>query len=91
MTTQNEEVLHRHMVIFSNSPSSIQAPSDSAVFVGPLLPLCLLLASSPTGRGADQEDREGGGADLVRRPRQEGLPPLHRQPGHRVSLIAQSE
>lgn len=38
-----------------------------------------------TGWRADEEDRERGGADLLRRPRQEGFPPLHRQPGHRVS------
>lgn len=38
-----------------------------------------------TGWRADEEDRERRGADLLRRPRQKGLSPLHRQPGHRVS------
>lgn len=51
MTTQNEEVLHGHTVIFSNSPSSllqIRAPSDSVVFVG------LSVSSSPRLRQAEE-------------------------------------
>lgn len=43
-----------------------------------------------TGWRADEEDRERRGADLLRRPRQKGLSPLHRQPGHRVSRTLRS-
>lgn len=38
------------------------------------------------GWRADEEDWERGGADLLRWSRQKGFPPLHRQPGHRVSV-----
>lgn len=54
--------------------------------------MALLISSCPpglTGRRADEEDRERRGADLLRRPGQKGLSPLHRQPGHRVSLRTQ--
>ena len=40
------------------------------------------------GRGADAEDREGGGAAGLRGPREEGFPPLHRQPRHRLVRVS---
>lgn len=36
------------------------------------------------GRGADEENRKGGRADLLQRPRQEGVSPVYRQPRDRV-------
>ena len=40
------------------------------------------------GRGADAEDREGGGAAGLRGPREEGFPSLHRQPRHRSVRVS---
>lgn len=47
------------------------------------------MQSERGGGGADAEDREGGGADVVRGPGQEDLPPVHRQHRHRHPLLRQ--
>jgi len=39
------------------------------------------------GRGAHEEDREGGGAARIRGSGQESFPPLHRQPRHRLLIF----
>ena len=47
------------------------------------------MQSERGGGGADAEDREGGGEDVVRGPGQEDLSPVHRQHRHRHPLLRQ--
>lgn len=51
MTTQNEEVLHRHSLIFFKLLLQIQAPSDSAAFIDLSV---LSVSSSPRLRQAEE-------------------------------------
>merc|ERR1711998_596949 len=43
------------------------------------------------GRGAHAQDREGGGAAELHRPREAVLPPVHRQPRHRHKIEKEEE